>query len=243
MTGELSGVVTPAAESAEAVPSRPVREAFTLPLLFITVIIAGGFRVAPTTGTLVFVAPSLVYLLLALLVLALLIRSGALDAESLMSSRRGSLANLSGAVVLVALTVAGAQVLNAVTPESGLLHLVGVVFAAMLLFNTLAVTPAPVDAIRSLVVICGGLLVFKHVLLAALANPEGGFARRAIGVLLEGVTLGELRLESLPPAAGYVAFGTAVLYFIALMLLPRVPTSDNLARGQSRRAHLAPWNG
>lgn len=239
MNEQLPGAVTPPVE-VRAASALAAREAFTLPLLFITVIIAGGFRVAPATGAFVFVAPSLVYLLLSLLVLAVLSRSGAVDAGSLMSSHRSPLANICGAVVLVTLTVAGAQVLSAVTPEAGLLHLVGVVFAALLLFNTLAVSPGPVDAIRSLLVMFGGLLVFKHVLLAALANPDGGLARRAIGALLEGITLGELRLESLPPMTGYAAFGTGVLYFVGLLLLPRLSRSTARRNGAPPDRQL-PW--
>jgi len=68
-------------------------EAFTLPLLFLTVALAGGVRVA---DRIVLVLPPLFALVLAFLFVAVLTRSGALAPDRLMSQSRPPLANLTG---------------------------------------------------------------------------------------------------------------------------------------------------
>ena len=83
-------------------PAVPVaREAVTLPLLLLTVAALGGVRVGPS-GALALVPPSLMALLLATLLLAALVRSGAVAPGRLVNDRRAAIENTSGAVVLVA---------------------------------------------------------------------------------------------------------------------------------------------
>ena len=74
------------------------REAFVLPLLFLTVALLGGVRVA---DRIVLLPPPLFTLVLAFLLVGVLVRSGALAPERLMSATRSPLANVSGAVVIV----------------------------------------------------------------------------------------------------------------------------------------------
>ena len=79
-----------------------MREAFTLPLVFLTTALGGGVRVA-ADGGLTFVPPPLMSLVLAIMLLAALYRSGALEPAALMHPDRAALANLNGAVVLATL--------------------------------------------------------------------------------------------------------------------------------------------
>lgn len=195
------------------------REAFTLPLLLLTVAAMGGVRVA-TGGHLGFVPPSLVSLVLGVLLAAALVKAGALAPDRLASSRRSALENASGTTVLVALFVASAQVFTLLTPARGLLAFVFTTFFLLLLWNTLAVGPDRRQLLRSLGVILGGSFLLKFVVLAAMYDPAGGLLRRVMVTLLEGVSLGALGFDPDGAATGYLAFATLALFLFALVLLP-----------------------
>jgi hypothetical protein len=208
---------------------RPGREAITLPLLFLTVALMGGFR-SPTSGGMKFVAPDLVFLVLGVLLLGAAFRSGLLVPGLLMSDRRAPLENLSGSVVLLTLFLASAQVVNILAPEEGLLHLLYCFFFTALLWNTMAAQPDRRRLLHSLFVILASAFLFKYVLLSGLYDPEGGLTRRVLTALLEGVALGTLQYQPFAPATGYVAFFTVVLYLAGLALLPVPQKSAALVR-------------
>jgi hypothetical protein len=193
------------------------REAFTLPLLLLTVALLGGLRVGDRVDLL---PPSLFSLVLAMLLGGALVRSGALTPGRLMHSARGALANLNGLAVLVALFAASAQALALVTPDWGLPRIGASIFLLVLLLNTHAASPDRQRLLRSLLVIFGATFVLKFVILAALSDPVQGRLGRALQILLEGVTLGSLTQPVHHPVTGYVAFFTLVVYLIALALLP-----------------------
>ena len=194
------------------------REAIYLPLLFLTVVLLGGLQLA---GRVAFVVPPLFSLVLSVLVLAVLVRSGALAPERLMNPGRFALENVNGLALLLTLFLATAQAVNAATPSAGLpLLLFDVLFFVMLL-NTLVADPDRLRVLRSLMVIFGSAFVFKFVVLASLSDPTGGRLKRVLQILLEGVTLGSLTQEVVHPASGYIAFATLLLYLIGLALLPR----------------------
>jgi hypothetical protein len=195
------------------------REAFTLPLLLLTVAALGGLRVA-AGGHLSFEPPSLVSLLLGVLLLATLVNAGALAPDRLASARRQALENASGLVVLLSLLLAAAQVFTLLTPARGLLEFVFATFFLLLLWNTLAVGPDRRRLLRGLAVIFGGTFLLKFVVLAAVYDPQGGLLRRVMITLLEGVSLGALGFDPDSTATGYVAFVTLGLFLCALILLP-----------------------
>lgn len=195
------------------------REAFTLPALLITVAALGGVRVG-ATGALGFAPPSLIALVLSVLLMAALVSSGALSPDRLAGSHRTPLENASGVVVLIALLVATAQVFTLLTPPTGLFAFVFTTFFLLLLWNTLAVGPDRRQLLRSLAVVLGGALLLKFVVLAAFYDPHGGLLRRMVVTLLEGVSLGSLGFVPDGAATGYLGFGTLLLFFIALVLLP-----------------------
>jgi hypothetical protein len=208
-----------------------IREAFVLPIVFLTVTLGGGFRASPATGHFQFVQPPLVHLVLAVLVLAVLVRSGVLEPSRVLSARRTELENACGVVVVAALFAASAEVIHAVVPDAGLWHLLGVLVLALLLGNTIAIRPDPIGALQSLLVSLGGMLVVKHVVVTGLADPQRGLARRILTALLEGVTLGELHVEPAAPVTGYVAFGTVLLYLFGLLMLWRSFPRDQPSGG------------
>jgi len=195
------------------------REAITLPLLLLTAALLGGLHPG---ARIAFVPPPLFCLVLSSLLLAALVRSGALDPTRLMHGSRSPLANANGAVVLAALFAAGAQVCAMLTPSAGLPLFFVSVFLFVLLVNTLVASPDRVRLLRSLAVIFGAGLVLKFVVLAGLAQPEGRTARVLVA-LFDAATFGSIAQDPQPAAAGYLAFLTAALYLAAAALLPGSP--------------------
>ena len=188
-----------------------------------------------------FLPPPLIALILAALLIGLLIRTGTLAPDRLMRSDRSALENLSGAIVLATLFAATAQVFNLVTPETGLLHFIFTSFFLLLLWNTLAAQPDRPRLLRSLAVLFGGAFILKYIVLASLYDEQGGWAKRVLMTLLEGVTLGGLQDQSPAALTGYVAFFTLALYLIGVMLLPsdvaaRAISTDITKARRSRRA-------
>ncbi|HJZ73857.1 MAG TPA: hypothetical protein VKE51_19095 [Vicinamibacterales bacterium] len=196
-------------------------EVFWIPLVFLTVTLLGGVRIADRV---VFLRPPLSALVLAVLLLAALVRCGAFAPQRLMNPRRPALANLSGVTVLATMFAASVQAFNSVIPESGLPRLVVVVFLFVLLLNTLAASTDRTHVLRSTAVILGSMFVLKYIILAALSDPTGGWLTRVLIAALEGVTLGTLAQQPFGPATGYVAFLTLALFLGGLAVLPRRET-------------------
>lgn len=197
-----------------------------LPTIFLTVALLGGLRVAAETGAFVFVAPPLVTLILASMLLVLFARGGALRVGAWLSGGLPALAVVSHALTLGALFFASAQAFNSVLPEAGLLRWVFSFFFLWALWNDLF---APFDArrlLRSLLALFGTAFVLKHLLLASLYAPDGGWLKRLAGVVLEGVSLGTLDAPAYAPATGYVSFFTLALYVGGLALLPPAPSEE-----------------
>jgi hypothetical protein len=191
----------------------------------------------PLAGGVRFLAPELSYLVLGVLILGVAFRSGLLIPHLLIGQRRTRLENASGAIVLLSLFLASAQVVNSFAPEDGLLHLLYCFFFAVLLWNTLAARPDRPRVLHSLFVVLAAAFIFKYILLAGLYDPERGLTRRVLTAILEGVALGTLRYQPLAPATGYVAFCTGLLYLAGLMMLPTgVPTRGALVRAASDAA-------
>lgn len=193
------------------------REAFILPLVFLTVALFGGLQISAAT---LFVPPSVFALILAVLMFRVLMQSGALAADRLLSPSRPVVANISGAVVLVTLWLASAQIFTLLIPASGLPRMAFNVYFLLLMLNTAAADPDRPRLFRSLAVTFGSAFILKFVVLAELSTPGTGRLARVLQVLLEGITLGTLTQEAQHPAVGYVAFGVLALFLTGLFLLP-----------------------
>jgi hypothetical protein len=211
----------------------PTREAVVLPLALLTVTLFGGLEPGARDP---WAPPSLFVLVLAVMVIAALVRSGTLAPDRLLHGSRTILENSNGCVVLVALFAASAQLLNMLTPRSGLPSLVVGVLLFVLLLNTLVMSPDRPRLLRSFAVVTGSAFVLKFVILAALADPEGGRTKRVLLALFDAATLGTITQAPLHPAAGYIAFAMIVLFLGSLALLPsaRFPASTALARAHER---------
>ena len=219
--------------------TRVAREALVLPWMLLTVALVGGLRIAEA-GELRFLVPPLASLVAMLLLLTVLARTGILQPWLLLGERRPALANLNGAVLLVALAAASAQIVAAVTPEAGLPLVLGVIFLFALLGNTLAARPARPQALRALLVAFFASFTVKFIVLDALYAPDRSFGGKLLTGLLEGVTRGSLDHVVWAPATGYLVFVALVLYFAALALMP-AGREDAISRAsiESSRSSLS----
>ena len=193
------------------------REAIVLPCIFLSVALCASVRIGQR---LVLVPPSLFALILGILLVRLLIQSGTLRPDQLLSPARSVLANVNGAVVFLTLWAAGAQIFAMLIPENGLPRLVFSVFFLILLLNTAAAGPDRRRLLQSLAVTFGSVFVLKFVVLAALSEPGTGWLKRVLLAMVEGITLGTLTQDVLHPASGYIALFALGLFLVGVFLLP-----------------------
>jgi hypothetical protein len=210
-----------------------------LPTIFLTVALLGGVRVSAEGGALAFVPPPLVTLILAVMLSALFARGRLIDFGRWLSADNAALTNVSHALTLGALFFASAQAFNSVLPEAGLLRwMLSCFFLWTLWQNQFSAFDAR-RLLRSLAALFGTAFVVKHMLLASLYAPGGGWLRRVAGFALEGVTLGTLEGQASAPATGYVSFFALALYVCGLALVPPSPDDETAERA----GHLVTTSG
>jgi hypothetical protein len=194
-----------------------LKEAVILPAAFLTVVLLGSVRIADTTSL---VPPSVFALVLGLLVVRVVVQSGALAPQRLLGASRSTLANVNGLVVLVTVWLASAQVIAVLIPESGLPRISFGLFLLILLVNTAAAGPDRIRLLRSLAVSFGALFLLKFVVLRELSAPGSGGVKQVLQTLLDGITLGVLLQPPSHAVAGYVALLSLLLFLVSLFLLP-----------------------
>jgi hypothetical protein len=74
----------------------------------------------------------------------------------------------------------------------------------VLLINTFAASPDRVRVLRSVLVIFGSAFVLKFIVLAALSDPAGGWLKRVLVAMLEGLTLGTMSQELYRTAYAFI---------------------------------------
>jgi hypothetical protein len=195
----------------------PFLEACVLPALLLTVVLAGAIR---PSSEVTLAPPSLAALVVAMTLIALYVRSGALAPERLMNVTRTALANLNGLTVLLTLFAASAQVVTLVVPDSGVPALIVWVVLISLIVQAFAMGSDRARLLQGLLVTFGATFVLKFVVLAAISVPAEGRVARALQLLFEGVTLGSVSQRVPHVAEGYLAFATLVLYLIGVAWLP-----------------------
>ncbi len=195
----------------------PLFEALVLPCLLLTVVLVGAIRPG---ADVTMAPPTLGSLVLAIALMAILVRSGALAPQRLMGPSRSPLQNVNGATVLLAVFAASAQVITLVIPDSGVPALIGWIVLTSLLLQAFAVAPDRARLRRGLAVTFGTAFVLKFVVLAAVSSPAEGRFPRALQLLFEGFTLGTVSQRPAHPVEGYLAFATLVLYLVGVAWLP-----------------------
>jgi len=198
--------------------NRALVDFVVLPFTFLTVALLGGLRIDAENGAFIFIAPPLVTLLLAALLMILLIRGGLLRSHEWVGSDCPTLTNVAHIWTFITMFFASAQAFNSVLPERGLLHWLFSFFFLWTLWNNQFSSSDARRLLRSLTVLLGTAFILKHMLLASLYNPDGGWLKRVAGTLLQGVALGTLDVPTFAAVTGYIAFFTLALYVAGLIL-------------------------
>jgi hypothetical protein len=121
--------------------------------------------------------------------------------------------------MFITIFFASAQAFNSVLPERGLVHWLFSFCFLWTLWNNQFSSFDARRLLRSLAILFGTAFVLKHMLLANLYSPEGGWLKRMAGTLLQGVAIGILDAPTFAPVTGYIAFLTLSLYVAGLILL------------------------
>ncbi len=197
-----------------------------LPMIFLTVALLGGLRIDVETKAFLFFPPSLITLILAVMLMILFVRGHAVELREWLKSDQPALTNVSHALTLLTLYFASAQAFNTVLPESGLLNWLFSFFFLWTLWNNQFSNFDARRLLRSLAVLFGTAFFLKHMFLASLFAPGGGWAKKIAGFFLEMGTLGTIDSETFAPATGYISFFTIALYVLGLVLLTPTPAPE-----------------
>jgi len=200
-----------------------------LPAIFLTVTLLGGLRFGEADNAFLFLKPALLCLIFASILVLLFSRAGLVRLEGWFSESFSTVKNIANGWILLTLFTASVQVFNALLPEQGMpFWIFAFCFFWTLWNNQFALFDAR-RLLRSLAALFGTAFVLKHMLLASLYAPDGGWWQRIAGALLEGITQGTLgAAESFAPATGYLSFFTLALYVAGLVLLLATPSADAL---------------
>ncbi|HEX8706725.1 MAG TPA: hypothetical protein VF723_00565 [Pyrinomonadaceae bacterium] len=213
-----------------SVPNRSRNRALVrfilLPMLFLTVALLGGLRIDAGTHAFVFVPPPLITLIHSVLLMILFVRGEAIELRGWVSGDYPPLTNVSHVLTLLTLFFASAQAFNSVLPERGLLLWLFSFFFLWTLWNNLFSLFDARRLLRSLAVLFGTAFVLKHMLLAGISDPEGGFFKKLADALLQGISLGTVEMQFFAPATGYISFFTLALYVAGLALLISAPEKE-----------------
>jgi hypothetical protein len=204
-----------------------------LPTIFLSVALLGGLRVAPETHDLIFIAPPLITLILALLLMTLFIRGRLLLLSRWISADHPLTVNASHTLLLLSLFFASAQAINSVLPERGLFKWVFSFCFLWTLWNNQFSSFDGNRLLRSLAVLFGSAFFLKHILLASFHGVDnGGWWQRTVSLLVQGASLGALDTPEFAPATGYISFLTLALYVGGLVLISPSPETKSPERGQ-----------
>ena len=193
-----------------------------LPLIFLTIALLGGLRVGFEKSNFIFVAPPLVCLILAALLMILLVRGKLILLNDWISGEFPLLTNVSHILTLLALFAASTQIVNSVLPERGILFWLFAFFFLWTLWNNVFSEFEAKRLLRSLTVLFGTAFLLKHLILAAFAAPETSFWWKVTNLVLDNQPRNLFEIDNYAHATGYISFFALALYIVGLFgLLPR----------------------
>src|SRR5467141_4562721 len=200
--------------------NRQLLHFIVLPTMLLTVALLGGLRVDALTKQFIFIPPPLVTLVLAILLLALFVRAGAIELHRWLAIDQPMLTNVSHLLTLLALFFASAQAFNSVLPESGLLHWMFSFFFLWTLWTNQFSAFDSRRLLKSLIVLFSTAFVLKHLLVSGLYAPAGGWFSKLAAALLQGVAID---VPAFAPITGYISFFALALYVAGLLLIKPAP--------------------
>lgn len=201
-----------------------------LPLIFLTVALLGGLRLAAADSSFIFLPPPLFCLIFAAVLIVLFARAGILRLHAWFSHSYSVFRNAENGWLLFTLFAASAQLFNSLLPEQGLpFWVVGFCFF-WTLWNNLFAEFDPKRLVRSLGALFGLAFVVKYLVLANLTAPESGnWLSRLIENPGKEAFTWLFDLPRFSAGTGYIQFFTAALYFVGLLLLPSDANETDLS--------------
>ena len=192
-----------------------------LPIVFLTVSLLGGLRIASQDGAFVFHRPALVCLIFAAIMLVLFARAKVIEPDGWFSESYPVLKNLANGAVIATLFAAATQIFNSLLPEQGLPFWIVAFCFFWTLWNNLFAEFDTRKLFRSLGGLFGLAFVAKYLVLANLTAPGGRtwFEALTENPGQEAIT----RLLDLPRysgATGYIQFFAVGLFLLGLYRFP-----------------------
>ncbi len=208
--------------------SKALRLYIFLPIIFLTSALMGGLRLASPDGAFVFVAPALICLILAVVLMVLFVRGGMITVEGWFSDDFTTAQNVANGAVLASAFAATAQIFNSLIPEAGLPFWVVSFCFAWSLWNNLFAEFNNKKLLRSMIALFAFAFVAKYVVLAGLTAPAGesGWLRSLIENPARETVTWLLDLPRYNAGTGYIQFFSLLLYFAGLYLLPKSTIDD-----------------
>lgn len=209
-------------EAQDAARRRNIFVYVLLPIIFLTVALLGGLRLASLDGAFIFVRPALICLMFAAITLVLFVRGGLIAIEGWFSEDRSTTSLAAGAALMLSLFAATVQLFNSLLPENGIpFYVVGFCFFWTLWTYLFAEFEAS-RLVRSLGAVLGMAFVVKYLLLLNVTAPanEGWLQGLLQNPSKEAITW-MFDLPRYSGGTGYIQFFTLVLYLAGLYFLPR----------------------
>ena len=195
-----------------------------LPLIFLTVTLLGGWRLAMPDSEFLFLKPPLICLIYAVILLVLFFRAGLIKLEGWFSEDFTLLKNIANAGILLTLFTASAQIFNSLIPEQGLPFWVfAFCFLWILVSNVFSVFDTK-RLLQTLGSIFGFAFVAKYLVLSYMTAPVKESSLLGLfDNLPQEVFTYLLNLPRYTAGTGYIQFFAVLLYLVGLFLLS--PTS------------------
>jgi hypothetical protein len=227
---ELDTVVSPRAIETKPTHS-PNQRAYLLyiflPLIFLTVTLLGGMRLASPDNAFIFLKPALFCLIFGAILLVLFFRARLIDLNGWFSEEFTTLKNLANGAVLFTLFAASTQLFNSLLPEQGLPFWVVAFCFFWTLWNNLFADFDTKKLLRSLGALFGLAFVVKYLVLANMAAPASeSWLRGLIENPAKETFTWLLDLPKFSAGTGYIQFFAVAFYLIGLFLLPQSTKSS-----------------
>jgi len=194
---------------------------FLVPFLFVTAALLGGLRLSAADSTFVFVRPSLLCLVFAVMLLVIFFRAGFISAGGWFNEKFPLAKDIANAVILAAAAAASMQIFNSLIPENGLPYWVVSFCFLWTLWNYLFAEPDRMRLLKSILGMFALAFAVKYILLANLtATSNESWLRSMIDEPAKNVFTYLLDLPAYSSGTGFIQFFALLIYIFGLYLLP-----------------------
>lgn len=192
-----------------------------VPFLFVTAALLGGLRLSGADSTFVFVRPSLLCLVFAVMLLVIFFRAGFISGYGWFSETFPLAKNIANAAVITSAAAASMQIFNSLIPESGLPYWVVSFCFFWTLWNYLFADQDRVKLLKSILGMFALAFAVKYILLANLtATSNESWLRSMIDEPAKNVFTYLLDLPAYSPGTGFIQFFALLMFIFGLYLLP-----------------------